>query len=197
MIRNKVLIGICLAMFAVRGLAQTSPGGTPPAVLTSGEFAGNVYTNEVLKLSYQLPGHWQTKHGSALATGAIILFVAVERTDKPLKGGVLVSADDVNAYNSPPLDLRSYSQKVSRALFKKPGTTVIREAYPLTFAGHMFYRADFKQESPNTGSYKAFLCTKIRGYYTSWAFVASTPDELNEFVSSLNRLSFGVSSAAH
>ncbi len=197
MIRNKVFVAFCLAIFAARGVTQTSPSETPPVVLTSGAFASDVYTNEVLKVSYQLPGHWQTKRGWALASGSVVLFVAVEKTDKPLKSGVLMSADDVDAYNSPPLDLKGYTQKVGRALSKTHGTIVIREAYPLTFVGHIFYRADYKQESPNTGAYKALVCTKIRGYYTSWMFVAGTPEELNELVLSLNRLSFGVSSAEH
>jgi TonB family protein len=70
------------------------------------------------------------------------------------------------------------------------GGEVVREPFAVTFAGQPFFRADYKQIFNGGTQSGTFVCTKLRGYFLGWMFVAGSPEELEEFVKSLQRLSF-------
>ena len=164
----------------------------------SGTIFNNTYTNEFLGFSFPIPDGWQVnrdgvaagREGEAkqLPGGGLELLVVDRETGKPFRNRILVLALDADGLST---TIQSFVSQIVRGQINDTGGEIVREPFPVDFAGQHFFRADYKQVFNGGTQSGAFVCTKFRGYFLGWTFVAGSPEELEGFVKSLQRLSFG------
>ncbi len=72
----------------------------------------------------------------------------------------------------------------------KLGTQLIRDVFAIDLAGKHFFRADYDQNLSGGVLHKSFICTELNGYLLNWTLATDSEKELEDIVSSLQRVSF-------
>jgi len=173
------------------GAAVSTPGPE------NGTIVSNTYANEFLGFWFPIPDGWQVNRASVgaeregqakrLPGGGLELLIVDRRTARPARNRIVISAVDATGYSSA---IEAFVSDFVRAPINETGGEVLREASPVDFAGQHFFRADYKQVLKNGVQWGAFVCTKVSGYFIGWTFIAGSPEELEDIVNSLQRLSF-------
>jgi TonB family protein len=189
-----VAIAFLVSSLAV---AQSSEAAVSTPGPENGTVVGNTYANEFLGFWFPIPDGWLVNRESAgveregqakrLPGGGLELIVIDRRTAKPARNRIVISAVDASGYSSA---TQAFVSDFVRAPIDKTGGEVLREAFPVDFAGQHFFRADYKQALKSSAQWGAFVCTKFNGYFLGWTFVAGSPEDLEDAVNSLRRLSF-------
>jgi TonB family protein len=162
-----------------------------------GTIVGNTYANESLGFLFPIPDGWQVnrdtvgaeREGEAERTpgGGLELLVLDQHLTRPFRNRIVVTALDATLTS---LTTKEYVSKMVGVQVARDGRKLVRDATDVEIAGKQFYRSDYVQPVPGGALAEAFVCTKFRGYYLGWTFVAGSPEELEELVNSLQRLSF-------
>jgi TonB family protein len=173
------------------GTAVSKPGPE------NGTISNSIYTNELLGFSYPIPDGWQInrddvgagREGEAKRTpgGGLELLVIDQHTARPFRNRIVMSAIDTTGMSA---TTREYTSKFVQVQVNREGRELVRDAIDVELAGKHFFRADYKQPISGGALSEAFVCTKFRGYFLGWTFVAGSPEELEGFVNSLQRLTF-------
>jgi TonB family protein len=163
-----------------------------------GTIVNNTYANEYLGFSYPIPEGWQVSNDTVgnngqvkavrFSGGGLVLLVIDQHTGAPLFNRIVLSALDARSLS---VDTQGFVSKFVRAQLGREGMELVRDTFPADFAGKHFFREDYKESSTGGGLYKAFVCTKFRGYFLGWTLATGSPPELEEAVKSLQHLSFG------
>jgi TonB family protein len=154
--------------------------------------------NEFLGFSYPIPEGWQinnetdNNNGEVKAVrfseGGLILLMIDQHTGSPFYNRIVLSALDGRNLS---VDTQGFVSKFVRAQLGREGMELVRDPFPVDFVGKHFFREDYKESSTGGAVYKAFVCTKFRGYFLGWTLATGSPPELDEAVKSLQRISFG------
>ena len=187
---RKSIILVATYVSITLSLGQVPPNLKPDA----GHFSDGVYVNSYFRLAYTLGGGWYLnedlmKGRISRFSGNYLLLAADRHTGKPMRERVLLVADDASQYK-PRLSPVEYVTKMGKALIQHPGMELVRNSYQVEHAGKTFARMDYKESYGSGSVSRAFAATEVNGYLLSWTFVANSPQELNELVDSLDRLSF-------
>lgn len=198
MMRILVHIAIVAALLCFSARAQQSNESslsTPGP--ESGSIVRGVYVNEFLGFSYPIPEGWQIddktedNDGKVKAVlfpgGGLILLMIDQHTGAPFFNRIVLSALDARSLS---VDTQGFVSKFVRAQLGRGGTELVRDSIPAEFVGKHFFREDYKESSTRGAVYKAFVCTKFRGYFLGWTLVAGSLSELEEAVKSLQHISF-------
>jgi TonB family protein len=177
--------------------AQSSEAAVSTPGPENGTVVGNTYANEFLGFWFPIPDGWLVnreragaeREGQAkrLPGGGLELLVVDRHTTKPARNRIVISAVDASGHSSA---TQAFVSDFVRAPIDKTGGEVLREAFPVDFAGQHFFRADYRQVLKSSAQWGAFVCTKFNGYFLGWTFVAGSPEDLEDTVNSLQRLSF-------
>lgn len=194
--------GLVLLLCSLTCVCQ-SQQSMSKAVPDQGTFANNTYSNAFFGLSYKLPetGGWfvnteimqQDAARANKLAGRFLLTVLDRHTGGRMRERVLIMADESSLYH-PPLDLRTYVEKVTSAQAKL-GSDVAGGVRVLScdgIHGSELYSGDFTEEYPGGKLYKSFVATEVGGYFISFTFASGSPGALNELVDSLSQLAFGI-----
>ncbi len=189
-----LVIGVLLAALAKArssGATDNTPGPE------HGIIVSNTYANEFLGFWFLIPDGWQVNRESVgaeregeakrITSGGLELLV-IDRGDRKHGGSrIVISAMDATGYSS---GTPAFASNFVRAPIDATGGEVLREAFPVDFAGQHFFRADYRQDFKGGSQWGAFVCTKFNGYFIGWTFVTYSAEELEGLVNSLQRLSF-------
>lgn len=173
------------------GTAVNKPGPEDGTIVNS------IYANEFLGFSYPIPDGWEVNSevGSTapevkakrLSEGGLVLLVVDQHKGRPLRNRIVLSALDASGFK---VDSEGFVTKFVRAQLGREGMELVRDTFPVNFVGKHFFREDYKESSAGGALYKAFVCTKFRGYFLGWTLAAGSPEELEESANSLQRISF-------
>jgi hypothetical protein len=190
-------IAIILACFSARA-QQSSKSSSSTRGPESGSIVSSVYANEFLGFSYPIPEGWQMStdavgnNGEVKAMrapgGGLVLLVIDQHTGAPFFNRIALSALDGRSFS---VDTQGLVSKFVRAQLGREGMELVRDTFPVDFVGKHFFREDYKESSAGGALYKAFVCTKFRGYFLGWTLATGSPPELEEAVTSLQHISFG------
>jgi hypothetical protein len=156
-----------------------------------GSFVQNTYRNDFFGFSYALPREWHKSRvvPAALPPGAYYLFIGDRYTEEPLLSRVMVVADP-ESHNRPGLSTQEYLSAYIRAQVSDFKAEVIREPSSFVSGETNSYRADYKWVENGTTFYSSMVCTKRNSYWLSWSFVTPSQRDLDDAVSTLQRISF-------
>ncbi len=157
------------------------------------------YINDCLGFSYPIADSWEMDD-QALGTprgvakhepgGGLILLVVEQHTKRPFLNLVALSASNAKATT---FDTEQFVSQFVHAQTdgdKSGSRKILKEAYPVDFAGKHFYRSDYSDAHTGATLYKAFLSTRFRGYFLGWTIVAGAPEEVDEAANSLQKIVF-------
>lgn len=163
-----------------------------------GVIADGVYKNQCLGFSFLIPAGWQENAIPGLAegralhlrAGALGLLMLHRSTAQPFGDSISLMAADLS--KSSMTMQESVAASVRNVVSGDPQRReMVRDASPVQYGGHVFFRADYKHGFPNgTTQYGAYVYTKFRGYLVGGTMIATSPEALNEVVDSLARISF-------
>ena len=172
---------------------------------------GNRYHSDYFNFTYSLPhrfidgtGHFKTEfralrnyHGHPDPSSFILLFAA-ERSKKDAdpKDWILIQIDDLSRYKLGPVakDYKDGTEKnylhdqITKA-YTRAGEDLLREQAEVSLSGKNFFRAEYRQHSPNSG-YRTVMFTFQNGYALSWTFFSQSKAKVDLMTSSMNRLIF-------
>jgi TonB family protein len=160
-----------------------------------GTVVNKTYANAYLGFAYPIPDGWEVSRDAGsewdgkahrFPSGGLELLI-VDRYTGSFRNRILVSALDATGFST---TTGGFVSRIARGPINETGGEIVREPFAVTFAGQPFFRADYKQTLNGGTRWGTFICTKLRGYFLGWMFVASSPGELEGFVRSLQRLSF-------
>ena len=187
---------ILLVCFSARAQQSSDSSSSAPAE-ESGSIVRSTYVNEFLGFSYPMPQGWQIDNetvnndGKVKAVhfpgGGLILLMIDQHTGQRLFNRIVLSALDGSSMS---VDTQGFVSKFVRAQLGREGMELVRDTFPVDFAGKHFFREDYKESNTGGALYKAFVCTKFRGYFLGWTFAAGSPPELEEALKSLQRIAF-------
>jgi TonB family protein len=196
-ILDHIAIAIALLCFSARAQQSNESSLSPPGP-ESGSIVRGVYVNEFLGFSYPMPEGWQIDNKTAnddgevkavlFPGGGLILLMIDQHTGAPFFNRIVLSALDARSLS---VDTQGFVSKFVRAQLGRGGTELVRDTIPVDFVGKHFFREDYKESSTRGAVYKAFVCTRFRGYFLGWTLVAGSLSELEEAVKSLQHISFG------
>ena len=159
----------------------------------NGAVSNGSYTNEFLGFSYPVPDGWQVISDKAthLNPGGLDGFILL--TVDPFAGRS--SADRMVLSVVDARSLKATTQHFVHIFASTPndgpgGWELLRDPFPVSIAGKEFVREDYKESFSERIVYKAFVCTKLRGFFVGWTMAARSAAELDSSVNSLQRLSF-------
>ncbi len=162
-----------------------------------GFVVSNTYANESLGFWFPIPDGWQVNAESLRperqeevkrSTGGGLELLIMDRGDRKDRASrIIISAMDATGYSS---TIEVYVSKFARAAINATGGEVLREPFAADFAGHHFFRADYRQDSKGISQWGAFVATRSKGYFIGWTFVTYSAGELDGLVDALQRLSF-------
>jgi TonB family protein len=89
-----------------------------------------------------------------------------------------------------PADTQGFVAKFVRAQLDREGMSLVRDAFPVDFAGKHFFREDYKESSGAGVAYKAFVCIKFRDYFLGWTVATGSPSELEKSLHLLEPIQF-------
>jgi len=187
---------VFLVLVAAPLLAQTSSSETTKTAQLkpdTGTFANNIYKNPYIGFSYTAPGEgWilppeDAKAKSSELPGQFQLLLVFTQTS-PLQL-VQLRADDASFYH-PPTSLEVWFKSAVRHVASDKRIEIIKDPYPVEYAGQRFYRADYKQNYGGQPFHGSILGTEHSGFKLNWVFLASSEDTLKTLVDSLGTLSF-------
>ncbi len=186
---------ILIAIMASAAALAQQPGNSSPN--TPGPERGGVvnstYTNEFLGFSFPIPNGWQVNRDKAVELNAgglrgFVLLIIEEPTGASYRNRIVTSAVDASSLTA--TTQHFVSVFVNAEKNQHVDWELLRDPYPVDFAGKHFFREDYKESSAERVLYKAFVCTKFRGYFLGWTLAAWSSSALEESVSSLQRISF-------
>lgn len=181
------LVLLCAATFVScqqKGSATLKPD--------SGNFAQNTYRNEFFGFSYPLPKEWHKSSispSSPLPSGAYYLFIGDRDTGHALLNRVTVVADP-ESNNRPGLSTQEYLAAFIRAEVTQANAEIIRQPSSFVLGGSDFHRADYRWMNDGSAVYSSMVCTKRDSYWLSWNFVASSGQELDDALNTVQHISF-------
>ena len=159
----------------------------------NGAVSNGTYTNEFLGFSYPVPDGWQVISDKAthLNLGGLdgfILLTVDPFAGKPSADQMVLSAVDARSLKA---TTQHFVHLFASAPNARPGGwELLRDPFPVSIAGKEFFREDYKESFSGRIVYKAFVCTKLRGFFVGWTMAARSAAELDSSVNSLQRLSF-------
>ena len=196
-------IWFCCALVAVavHFYAKAQNSGVGPSSTQgpeSGKIVNNVYVNDSLAFSFPIPAGWQVNGNTigpdgevrAIHTpgGGLILLIIDHHTGGPFLSRIVLSALD--GKNSS-MDTQGFVSKFVSAEMNVEGMSLVRDAFPVDYAGKHFFREDFKESSDGKAIYKAFIGVRFRGYFLGWLLAAGSPSELEQAAILLEKIEFG------
>lgn len=191
------LVGAAVLFSSLAGAQNAGTAVNRPGP-EHGTIVNDTYTNEFLGFSFPIPAGWQVNRDGVgtgreveakrLPGGGLELLIVDRQTGKPSRDRILVVALDASGSST---TAGQFASQMVRGPINDTGGEVLREPFPVDFAGQHFSRADYKQVFNGGTQWGAFVGTKFRGYFLGWSFVAGSLEELEGFVNSLQRLSFG------
>jgi TonB family protein len=197
MSRRRIL-AFALFLLTVSAWAQ-APGPSNPPRFDVGTIDAGFYINDCLGFSYPIPDGWQV-NADALGTppgtakhesgGNLLLLVIDQHTKRPFFNRVVVSATNASAMTFDTAGFVSHFVHAQTGGDNSGSRKILKEAYPVDFAGKHFYRSDYSDARTGATLYKAFLSTKFRGYFLGWTIVASAPEEVDAAVNTLQKMVF-------
>jgi TonB family protein len=117
-----------------------------------------------------------------------VLFT-IERADGvPYRNRVASSAVDASSLTATTQHFVSVFVNAEKS--QQVDWELLRDVFPVDLAGKHFFREDYKESSAGRTLYRAFICTKFRGYFLGWTFAAGSPSELEESVNLLQGIKF-------
>jgi hypothetical protein len=189
-----------LLLFALPTLCQHRTSSAKRATVLrpdGGTFINGVYKNGHFGFSFAMGSDWLSNDDlmqadrvqSQKIPGRFCLLIADRHTGGPMRERMLLIADDTNSFK-PSIKLEDWVKRMTRALVKRSGAELTRDAYAVEYAGQHFYRADFKENYSGGALYKTYLANEYEGFLFSWTFVADSEERLHQIVNSLNSLTF-------
>jgi len=189
-----VVLLVCFSAQAQQSNESSSSSPVPD----NGRIIRSAYVNEFLGFSYPIPEGWQIDNKTAnndgkvkavlFPGGGLILLIIDRHMGEPLFSRILLSALDGRSMS---VDTQGFVSKFVLAQLGRDGMELVRDAFPVDFAGKHFFREDYKESSTMGVLYKTFVCTTFRGYFLGWTLAAASLPELEEAVKSLQHISFG------
>ncbi len=186
------------ALAQVFSSAQVAMNSGDQLWFDQGVIADGVYKNQCLGFSFPIPAGWQENTMPGLAEGRALrlprgglgLLMLYRATAQPFGDSISLMASDLS--KSSMTVQESVAASVRNVVSGDPQRReMIRDASPLQYGGHVFFRADYKHALTNgTTQYGAYVYTKFRGYLVGGTMIATSPEALNEVVDSLTRISF-------
>jgi TonB family protein len=174
------------------------PVSTPSLTFSAGNIANGSYVNDCLGFTYPVSNDWDVSSGFAgalpsvtakpIGGNGLILVVLNQHAQRPFRNMIVMTA--VRAKDET-TDAKEFISKFVLQDIKSTGEgeELTRDAFPVSLAGHDFYRANLKFDSPVGIVYKTALAIKFRGYFLGWMLVAASTSELEASVDSLQHLS--------
>jgi len=188
--RLSLFLLLCAATLFANCQQSTKRNTTPKP--DDGSFVHNTYRNEFFGFSYSLPGGWHKSSivpATALPSGAYYLFIGDRDTGHSILDRLQVVADP-ESENRPGLPTPEYLSAFIRAQVRNFSAEVIREPSSFVSGKNEFYRADYKWANNGNTMYSSMVCTKRNGYWLSWNFGTSSPQDLGDAVNTLQHVSF-------
>ena len=186
---------VSAVLFSSLAGAQSSDTADKRQGPEDGAIVNKTYANAYLGFAYPIPDGWELSgdvgsewDGKAhrLPSGGLELLI-LDRYTGSFRNRILVTALDATGLS---VTTSAFVSQIVRGPINETGGEVVREPFAVTFAGQPFFGADYKQTFNGGTQWGTFVCTKFRGYFLGWMFVAISPGELEGFVRSLQRLSF-------
>jgi TonB family protein len=191
-------IVIAILVSAPAFAQHSSDASSKPRGPESGNILNRVYVNEFLGFSFPIPEGWQVNsdeiggnNGEVKAKvtpgGGLILLVIDQHIGGRFFNRIVLTALDEKDVS---VDTLGFVSKFVRAQLGREGMSLVRDAFPVDVAGKHFFREDYKESSADSALYKAFVCTRFRGYFLGWTLATASSSELEEAVNLLHRIEF-------
>lgn len=176
--------------------SSSNTAGTPE----SGLVEKGTYGNSYFGLSYRPPQQLkintdeykrESKAGEQDKNRdkSYVLLSAHEVTAKiKVRDGVVLVADDAANYGGLK-DGSEYLRRMTR-FYKSEGADVLHDSTPVTFAGHPFFRGDYRRAGLRQATYMTAIATVRRGYALCFIFTSGSPEGIESLVGSLQTLAF-------
>ena len=154
-----------------------------------------VYSNECFGFSFPIPAGWEIRYSVAVGkarhvTRGLQLFLLNQGTGKELGNSIALQAANAEGKNETAQDF-VFSRLQAAMSGSLGGREVIEDAFPVDYAGKLFFRAEYKQVLGTAGTlYQAFIYTKFRGYFIGEGISAGSPQNLDQAAESLRGISF-------
>lgn len=189
---------LCCALLAPGFVFGQHPATQPPAAPTydAGVFAHDTYTNECMGISFPVPSGWLAKSqgisGPAKAIhlpGGGLNLLMIEKPN-PGTFGNLITLFATPA-TEPTGSARDFvTHAIETQIKHNPqNNQLVRETFPVEYAGKNFFRADFKTNMPRA-SFRSLVFTRFRDYYIGEMIEAASTEELDRAADSLKKISF-------
>lgn len=192
---------VAISILAQAIAAAQQPVSVPPNPLTfaAGTITNGSYANECLGFTYPVSSGWEVSSGFAatlpnvtakrMAGNGLILLVLSQHQERSVKNMIVLTAVKAKDETA---DAKEFVSKFVSQDIKSTGEGEIltRDVFTDNVAGHDFYRANLKFDSPVGIVYKSALAVKFRGYFLGWMLLTASTSELEESVDSLQRMSF-------
>lgn len=190
-------------VFAVCGIlagvasAQASNSAPPAAPeYENGSLANNSYSNECFGFSIPIPDGWQSNPVSPdgrakhLPGGGIALLVVRQPQPAPATGNTIILTARDTMGSAPTVKEFVSATVHSQVNADKEHRELLRDAFPVDYAGQHFFRAEYKLSTNGQQIFSGFAYTKFRGYYIGATLVAGSAEGLEESAKALNHISF-------
>ena len=185
---------VSAVLFSSFAGAQSSDTAAKKPGPEDGTIVDNIYSNECLGFSLPIPAGWgitdevvgTEARARYLPSGMLSLLVIARYRER--RNRIAVTAASGAAVTAEDFVTNSVHMQIN---VNRQTRELVRDAFAVDFGGKHFFRADYKQSLNNgTPLYLAFVFTKFRGNIIGDILLAGSPDELEESVSSLQRISF-------
>jgi hypothetical protein len=188
---------LCCALLTAGLAFGQHPANPQPAALAydAGFFAHDTYTNECMGISFPVPSRWLAKsQGISGPSKAIHLpggglnLLMIENPNPGTFGNT------ITLFASPAPEAKGSAKgfvahAIETQIKHSPQTNLVRDTFPVDYAGKHFFRADFKTTMPRA-SFRSLVFTRFRGYYIGEMIEAATSEELDRAADSLKNISF-------
>ena len=155
----------------------------------SDTFVNNVYTNSYFGLSFSLGDGWERATRPSDMRGSFNLLVAARNSANHPYEGVQLTADDASEYHPRP-NLQQWSQNFAQHAKDSKQMQLLKDMYPVEYAGQSFYSMKYKQMVQGRSFYGYVVVTEYKGFFLYWTFIALSEENLETNVDSLRTLSF-------
>jgi hypothetical protein len=191
-------LSLCSLVLATGSVLAQQPESKPPAVPTyaDGLFANNTYTNECMGISFTVPSGWLAKrqgfNGPSKAIhlpGGGLNLLMVEQPKQGTFGNT------ITLYAAPATEATGSAKDfvthaVQTQVTRSPqNSEIVRETFPVDYAGKHFFRADYKTSKPRA-TVRSLIFTRFRDYYIGEMVEAGSTAELDSAIDSLKKISF-------
>lgn len=187
-----------ILFFAIGVAAQIADGGPEPPRYDRGIIANGTYTNDCLGFSLAIPDGWEIGNYPTKAPGIAmhvpgggLALLTLHRREVPTGESLTLIARDTSA-NPAVTPEQVVTLSAEKLINLDPQRReVTRAAYPVDYGGKHFSRLDYKQTlSDGSARYQGYVYTKFRGYLIGGQPVAKSPEELNDAVNVMQKITF-------